>query len=127
MFSKYIYIVGLLGFLGIGIYIYFLKADISSLEDKVSMLQSKNVACNISNNNLKESILNQNKRIAKFNITVATKEKELKTINTNNQKLQTKLERELASINQVKTNTCEETVDWMLEEAISETIPIIAN
>ena len=111
-----------IGLLAAGIMIWSLMGDLEDREHEVEVLNANLVACNLSNKNLATSIDSQNEKIDDFNTILNKKNIELTNIEITNNTLQKKLEEDIYILNQIDNKTCEETMQWMLKEALNEEI-----
>jgi chromosome segregation ATPase len=126
---------GKYGMIGLGVLLLaatarvgFLEFQVNQLETKVDLLNNKNIACNISQDNLKNKLEIQNNKVKEANKVLISTNEELSNIETQNQVLQKDIQKKINEINQVQTASCKDTINWMLEEAIeNDETKIIAN
>ncbi len=128
MLSKYIILGTGILLLGAVARIAFLEYQINNLEDDITLLNTKNIACAISQENLKNKLEIQGNKIKEANKTLIHTEEELSNIENENQILQKDIQAKINEINKVQTTSCEDTINWMLEEAVNnDKIKIIAD
>ncbi len=120
MISKYISLGLGAALLLSGALIWHLNNTITDLNKEIGQLEVQAIACQASNDNLVKGIEESNAAIDRFNIILKTKNKVLASITNSNAQIQEDLERKLHTISAKKTKTCEETMDWMLTEALNE-------
>ena len=106
--------------IALGAYVWYQDGVIEDGEQRIELLIAQRAACSASQENLKSAVINQNKLIAKFNIKLGETNKHLEDANTENQVLQGKVDKKIIELSQVQNDTCEDTINWMLEEAIDE-------
>ena len=120
MISKYIYGGFGVALIAAGILIWYLNGQINIKQSEIKLLRANLVACNLSNENLSKSIDSQNEKIQEFNDILTEKNTQLETINKKNKSLRLDLNKKINEINKVQHSTCDETMNWMLQEAINE-------
>ena len=96
----------------------FMNNSINNLEQEVALLTAQNIACELSQNGLKNSIARQNDTISDFEVILKKKDITLAKVAKVNSLLQSQLNEKRQEIEQVENATCEDTINWMLEEAI---------
>ena len=98
----------------------YLNSEIEDLIEEKGRMVVQVQVCEASNKNLSDGIDVQNRRIKQFNSMLDSKNEVLNEITKRNNVLQQEISRQVFEISQVQHETCEETMDWMLEEAIDE-------
>lgn len=120
MITKYLTVALGAGMLILMLLVWYMNGVITDLNKEVGQLEVQLIACQASTDNLARGIEGQNKKITDFNTILLSKNKVLDSVSDENQKLQNKVQTQLQKINRIKTDTCDETIDWMLQEAIDE-------
>jgi septal ring factor EnvC (AmiA/AmiB activator) len=109
------------------LYIVWLKAEIDDHLLLIDKLEAQLVACNLSQEGLKTEIEQQNEKVNQFSITLEKTNTALKETEKKNRNLRKDLQTEISKIDSVQHNSCIETMNWMLQEAIDENPSIIIN
>ena len=116
-------IVGALALLAaLGGYIWLQNGQIEKQQDEIALLKANLINCKLSQQNIKEKLEAQNGFIEKYNDSLLSTNKELSEIEKKNQVLQKEIKKKITEINKVQNETCQDTINWMLEEAIDENI-----
>jgi seryl-tRNA synthetase len=100
----------------------YLNSEIEELLEERGRLVVQVQTCEASNKNLSDGIDVQNRRIKQFNSMLDSKNEVLNEVTKQNNLLQQEISKQVFEISQIQYETCEETMDWMLEEAIDENI-----
>jgi len=100
--------------------IWWITGDLADATERIENLLLKNTACNISQENLRATIIKQNEEIEKFSLQVDEQNNVLAIITKKNKTLEKDLRIEIDKIDTVTYETCEDTMEWMLKEAIDE-------
>lgn len=122
MISKYVAIGSIIAIMGLGATIWYLNGQIEERDIKIGQLEVQLISCEASNANLVKGIEAQNTQIDKFNTILVSKNKKLENIADENKVLQAEVQTKNLQIDKVQLNSCEETMDWMLQEALDEKV-----
>ena len=127
MINKYALIASgaLIVTLGSTIAIQYLK--INSLKDELKLTEKDLAICEVSQNNLVSQVERQNNLIKEFKLNLEKRDQVLQNVEAKNKILQKELKKEINEINQVRNETCEDSVNWMLKEAIEDNENISTN
>lgn len=120
MFSKYALVAMGTIILGLLVRVWWLTGDLADAVERVELLLQKNTACNVSQEGLRAKIEVQNKKIKEFNIVLDEKNNVLVEIAEQNEVLEQTLAEEINKIDNITHESCNDTMNWMLEEAIDE-------
>ena len=120
MISKYLSMIFGAGLLISCALIWYMNGTITDLNKEIGQLEVQLISCQASTDNLTLGIKRQNASIDEFNTILVKKNKDLAEIAEENNVLQNVMSKRLHEINKIKHNSCDETMDWMLQEAIDE-------
>ena len=110
----------LLLLLGFGATIYIYDTKLTNTREELVLVQEKLTACNISQQGLKSSLIAQNNAIVQYNTELTGAKARIAATLSLNKKLNKDLQVKNLQVEDVKLEKCEDTIDWMLQEAITD-------
>ena len=113
--------------IAVALYVVWLKAEIDDHLLVIDKLEAQLVACNLSQEGLRSDLEIQNDKVNQFTITLEKTNTVLKETEKKNRNLRKDLQTEISKIDEVQHDSCTDTMNWMLQEAIDENPSIIIN